>query len=1124
MSFRKLVFPLALCLSLAGAVSLPAQKAASTKSRPAAGTLDPEVWKALQWREVGPYRGGRSAAVTGLPSNRETYYFGSVGGGVWKTLDGGRTWKAVSDGFFGGSIGAVAVSELDPNVVYVGAGEKTVRGNVSHGDGMWKSTDAGKTWTHAGLPDSRHIPRVRIHPRDPNLVYAAVLGHLFGPNKERGVYRTRDGGKSWQRVLFVNENAGAVDLVMDPANPRILYASTWRVRRTPYSLESGGPGSGLWKSTDAGDTWTELSRNPGLPKGTLGIIGVTVSPTNPENVYAIVEAEEGGVFRSRDGGLTWTKTNEDRSLRQRAWYYSRIYADPKDEDVVYVVNVQFHRSKDGGKTFTTIRTPHSDNHDLWIDPEDPQRMIEANDGGANVSTDGGRTWTSQDNQPTAQMYRVSTDNDFPYRLLGGQQDNSALRIRTASPGNPGITARDFEATAGGESGYVVADPRNPDIVYGGSYGGLIVRLNHDTGEARDINVWPNDPMGAGAADLTYRFQWNQPIFFSPHDPGTIYTTGNVFFKTTDEGQSWTPISPDLTRNDKSKMGPSGGPITKDNTSVEYYGTIFAAAESPLEKGLLWAGSDDGLLHVSRDGGQNWKNVTPKGMPEWIMINAIEPHPFEKGGLYVAATMYKSDDFRPYLYRTTDYGATWTKIDKGIDPMHFTRVVRADPVRRGLLYAGTERGMYVSFDDGGRWQPLQLNLPIVPITDLAIKGDDLIAATQGRSYWILDDLSNLRQLPADPGSLAGRSPHLFEPAPANRLGDSNFFGGGARNLGTNPPAGAVVYYYLDQAPTPEAAQEAKLEILDREGKVIRSFSGKPAEKKGEPKTRTGEPGEDADDAEEETEPAEPAAQSEGAAEEAKPAADKAKAKKKKKDEEEVKAPMEAGLNRFVWDLRYPEGRTFPGMILWSGDPVQPMVLPGDYQVRLTVGGTTRTAPLQVVKDPRSSSSMADIEAQHRFIMEIRAKLDETHDSIRRIRDVRAQLDDVKNRLEDLPEGQETTAGQQKVLDAAKALDEKMTKVEEALYQTKNRSPQDPLNFPIRLNDKLNALAGSAGGFSDYRPTNQAVTVKEELTRAIDAELAKLSAIFSTDLPAFNELARTEGVSTVILSPSQPSQLK
>lgn len=1123
MLFRKLVLPLALLVSLgAAAPGLAAEKAAAAK-KPAAGTLDPEVWKALQWREVGPYRGGRSAAVTGLPSDRETYYFGSVGGGVWKTLDGGRTWRPVSDGFFGGSIGAVAVSELDPNVVYVGTGEKTVRGNVSHGDGMWKSTDAGKTWKHVGLPDSRHIPRVRIHPRDPDLVYAAVLGHLFGPNQERGVYRTRDGGRTWQRVLFVNENAGAVDLILDPTNPRTLYASTWRVRRTPYSLESGGPGSGLWKSTDGGDTWTELSRNPGLPKGTLGIIGVTVSPTNPENVYAIVEAEEGGVFRSRDGGQTWTKTNDDRSLRQRAWYYTRIYADPQDEDVVYVVNVQFHRSKDGGRTFTTIRTPHGDNHDLWIDPADPLRMIEANDGGANVSTDGGRTWTSQDNQPTAQMYRVSTDNAFPYRLLGGQQDNTALRIRTASPGNPGITARDFEATAGGESGYVVADPRNPDIVYGGSYGGLLVRLNHDTGEARDVNVWPDDPMGAGAADLTYRFQWNQPIFFSPHDPGTLYTTGNVFFKTTDEGQSWTAISPDLTRNDKSRMGPSGGPITKDNTSVEYYGTIFAAAESPLEKGLLWAGSDDGLIHVSRDGGANWKNVTPKGMPEWIMINAVDPHPFEKGGLYVAATMYKSDDFRPYLYRTTDYGATWTRIDKGIDPMHFTRVVRADPVRRGLLYAGTERGMYVSFDDGGSWQPLQLNLPIVPITDLAIKGDELIAATQGRGYWILNGLTNLRQLPADLRTLANRSPHLFEPAPANRRGDAFFFPGlGARNLGTNPPAGAAIYYYLDQAPTPEAAQEAKLEILDRDGKVIRSFSGKPAERKGEPRIRTGEPAPGDTGGEEEEGSAPPEDVGDKKTTEAKGGeattrpADEARAKKKKKDEEEIKAPMEAGLNRFLWDLRYPEGKTFPGMILWSGDPVRPMVLPGDYQVRLTVNGVTRTAPVQVVKDPRSSSTMEDIEAQHRFLTEIRAKLDETHDSIRRIRDVRAQLDDMKKRIED----QDTvTDGQQKVLDAAKALDEKMTRVEEALYQTKNRSPQDPLNFPIRLNDKLNALAGSTGAFGDYRPTNQQLQVKEQLTRAIDAELAKLSEVFAKDLPAFNELARTEGVSAVILSPSQ-----
>jgi photosystem II stability/assembly factor-like uncharacterized protein len=1107
---RSLAF-LALCLAILPA-GLAAQKAAQKAAEKKARTLDPELWKPLQWREVGPYRGGRSAAVTGLPGDRDTYYFGSTGGGVWKTTNGGRAWKPVSDGFFGGSIGAVAVSELDPNVVYVGTGESTVRGNVSHGDGMWKSTDAGKTWTHAGLPESRHIPRVRIHPRDPDLVYAAVLGHLFGPNPERGVYRSKNGGRTWERILFANANAGAIDLIMDPTNPRVLYASTWRVRRTPYSLESGGPGSALWKSTDGGDTWLELTKNPGMPKGMLGIIGVTVSPTNPENVYAIVEAEEGGVFRSRDGGRTWAKTNDERALRQRAWYYTRIYADPRDEEAVYVVNVQFHRSKDGGKTFTAIRTPHGDNHDLWIDPNDPLRMIESNDGGANVSDDGGKTWTGQDNQPTAQFYRVSTDNDFPYRLLGGQQDNSTVRIRSRSAFDGAIGERDWNESAGGESGYVVADPQNPDVVYGGSYGGLLMRLDHDTGEARDVNVWPDDPMGWGAADLKYRFQWNYPILFSPHDPDMLYAAGNVLFRSTNEGRSWEAISPDLTRNDKSKQGPSGGPITKDNTSVEYYATIFTVAESPLEKGLLWAGSDDGLVHVSRDAGKSWTDVTPKGMPEWMMINSVEAHPFEKGGLYLAGTKYKSDDFRPYLYRTTDYGATWTRIDQGIDPLHFTRVVRADPVRRGLLYAGTERGAYVSFDDGGHWQPLQLNLPIVPVTDLAVRGDELIAATQGRGFWILNGLANLRQLPDD---LTPKSPHLFEPVPALRIlaGGFQIQNAAARNLGTNPPAGAVVYYFLDKAPAESVAKEAKLEFLDRDGKVIRSFSGEPAgikpAEKAEPRTEGEE--------EEAEETGKPEAVLKKTAEGT--AAATEKPAKKKKDEEEEKAPMEAGLNRFVWDLRYGAGKVFPGLILWSGDPFAPVALPGDYQVRLTVGDVTRTAPLQVVKDPRTSATQEDLEAQHAFLMDVRAKLDEMHDAIRQVRDVRGQLDDLKQRVEDQESPDAEESKHAKLLEAAKALDEKMTKVEEALYQTKNRSQQDPLNFPVRLNDKLNALAASVGGFGDARPTEQAVQVKQELTRAIDAELAKLAEIFAKDLPALNEMARTEGVETVILSPSR-----
>ncbi|HEX6198645.1 MAG TPA: glycosyl hydrolase, partial [Thermoanaerobaculia bacterium] len=734
---------------MAGPAPAPAQEAAAAAAPAplAASSVPDAALAALEWREVGPYRGGRSAAVTGIPGVRETYYFGATGGGVWKTEDGGTTWENVSDGFFGGSIGAVAVSEWDPNVVYVGTGEKTVRGNVSHGDGMWKSTDAGRTWTHVGLPESRHIPRVRIHPRNPDLVYAAVLGHLFGPNPERGVFRSADGGASWEKVLFVDEETGAIDLVMDPTNPRVLYASFWQVRRTPWSLESGGPGSGLWKTTDGGDSWQEITKNEGLPPKIWGISGVSVSPSDPDNVYAIVEAEEGGVFRSRDGGKTWAKTNSDRNLRQRAWYYSRIYADPADAESVYVLNVRFWKSKDGGKTFESISTPHGDNHDLWIAPEDPRRMIESNDGGANVTFDGGETWTTQANQPTAQMYRVSTDNAFPYRLLGGQQDNSALRIRSRSAFDGSIGVRDWEPTAGGESGWIAAKPDDPDVVYGGSYGGFLIRVDHETGERRAVNVWPDDPMGAGAGAGKFRFQWNYPIFFSPHDPDTLYAAGNVLFESTNGGQSWRAISPDLTRAVPETLGPSGGPITKDNTAVEYYATIFYALESPHEAGVLWAGSDDGLIHVTRDGGETWTEATPD-WPEWMQVNAMDAHPFEPGGLYVAGTRYKSDDFQPYLYRTTDWGESWTRIDAGIPRDHFTRVVRADPDRRGLLYAGTERGLYVSFDDGRSWRPLQLELPIVPVTDLAVRDRDLVAATQGRGFWILDDLTPLHQLSAE----------------------------------------------------------------------------------------------------------------------------------------------------------------------------------------------------------------------------------------------------------------------------------------------------------------------------------------------------------------------------------------
>ena len=1062
-------------------------------------TPDVSILKNLQWREVGPYRGGRADAVEGIPNQPDVYYFGSTGGGVWKTTDGGQTWKPVSDGFFGGTIGAIAVAPSDTSVVYAGTGEETIRGNVSPGGGMWKSTDAGKSWTHIGLDDSYHIGRIRVHPTNSDLVYVAAMGHAFGPNEMRGVYRSKDGGKSWEKILFVNRDAGAVDLAIDPTNPRILYASTWRFRRGPYFFESGGEGSALWKSTDGGDTWKELSRNKGMPKGALGIIGVSVSPTNPQNVYAIVEAKEGGVYRSRDGGDTWTKTSDHSDLRQRAWYYTRIYADPKDEDAVYVPNVRFHKSKDGGKTWTMISTPHGDNHDLWIAPNDPLRMIEANDGGATVTTDGGASWTTLNNQPTAQFYRLSVDTDFPYHILGPQQDNSAVRIRHRSAG-AGIGMRDWEVTAGGESGYIIADPTNPDLVYGGSYGGLLIRLNHRTGEARDINPWPDNPMGWGDAELKQRFQWNFPIFFSPNDPHKLYAGSQYLLQTTNGGATWQIISPDLTRNDKSKMQPTGGPITKDNTSVEYYCTVFAGAESPVEPGVIWAGSDDGLVHVTRDGGQHWDNVTPSKsiMPEWIMINEIDASPFDKGAAYVAATMFKSDDFRPYLYKTNDYGKTWTRIVDGIPSNEFTRVIRSDNKKRGLLFAGTERGVYVSYDDGAHWQSLQQKLPIVPIHDLLVHDDALILATHGRGFWMLDDIEPLRQLAPDVDT---KSEHLFTPPATWRMEGRGGFGGGggARTEGANPPNGVIVDFLIrDQKP----GTKVSLAFLGPDGKVVRELKGdvqaeapKPTELKAGVITPPAPP-------------ATEAVKSEGGAAEQQPTSEPAAVEEEEaggrrgRDTDKLTG-ITNGHNRVSWNLRAQEAKRFPGMVLWAGGTQGPRVLPGTYTVRLTVGTQPpQTATFDLRQDPRASTTPADLKAQFDFVMSVHDKLSQVNEQITRIRDVRRSLTDIKKRATD----------NKTVVNAASDLDKKMTAVEEALYQTKNHSPEDPLNFPIRLNDKLAGVGDSAAAGS-FAPTAQQIAVRDELVTQIDAELAKLKTIWDTDLPAFNKVIRDQNVPAV-----------
>jgi len=1023
----------------------------------AAAAWDESQLEGLKWREVGPYRGGRSAAVAGIPQDRETYYFGSTGGGVWKTTNGGGDWKNVSDGFFGGSIGAVAVSSWDPNVIYVGTGEVTVRGNVSVGDGVWKSTDAGRTWVNVGLRNSQRIPRIRIHPQDPDTVYAAAMGDLFGANEERGVFRSTDGGKTWQKILYVNDQVGAVDLAMDPTNPRILYATTWRVIRTPYSLESGGEGSKIWKSTDGGDHWQSISENEGMPKPPLGIAGISVSRSNPDNLYAIIEAADGGVFRSSDAGKTWSRVNKERKLRQRAWYYTRVEADPAEEDVVYVMNVDFHRSRDGGKTFEKVPTPHGDNHDLWIDPGDPNRMIEANDGGAQVSYDGGENWSVQSNQPTAQMYRVSTDNAFPYRLLGAQQDNSAIRIRSRSAFDDAIGERDWEPTAGGESGHIVARPDNPDIVYGGSYGGYLIRYDHRNGDIRAINVWPDDPMGWGAAQLKYRFNWNFPILVSPHDPDTLYAAGNVLFKTTDEGQTWQAISPDLTRNIKAKQGPSGGPITKDNTSVEYYGTIFAVAESPLQAGVIWTGSDDGMVHVSRDGGQSWQDVTPggrDGLPAEIQVNSIEAHPFEAGGLYLAATAYKNDDFRPYLYKTTDYGKHWEKITSGIPAGHFTRVIRADAEQRGLLFAGTEFGIYMSNDDGQNWQSMQLNLPLTPVTDLALKQGNLVAATQGRGFWILDHVEILRQ--ADEAVFREKQ-HLFKPAPTWRLrtgADKE-----PENKGTNPPDGVPLYYWLAEKPAEDS--KITLEITDTNGTVIRTFTPKPAEKNDKEDPLLGD------------------------------------------DDRQLETGK--GLNLFVWNLRYASAEKFKDLVLWNDSLKGMRAVPGAYRATLRVGDNRQAVEFEVLADPRLDAKPADYAAQYEFVSGINGKLTETHNAITRIREAKAQLGAIEKRTE----GDDRFAG---LREAAKALETRLGGIEETLYQTKMESPQDPLNFPIRLNDKLAGVM-SLAAIGDHAPTASAIEVRDELVAAVDTALAELDEVFRNDIAAFNKQAAEAGLKAV-----------
>jgi len=1062
----------------------------------AAAVIDSAMLHSLQWRLIGPFRGGRVVAVAGDPVHTQVFYFGSTGGGIWKTTDGGIIWENVSDGSFKrASVGAIAVSTSDPNVIYAGMGETTIRGNVSHGDGVYKSTDGGKTWTHLGLADTRNIAKVRIHPQNPDLVYVAALGHAHGPNPERGVYRSRDGGKTWEQILFRSDKAGAIDLAMDPNNPRILYAAIWEAQRKPYTLVSGGEDCGIFKSTDGGDNWTEITRKPGLPTGVLGKIGLAVSLAKEDRVWAIIDAEDGALFRSNDGGENWERLSEDRNLWARPWYYQHIYADPKDPETIWALNVQCWKSVDGGRTFFEVQVPHGDNHDLWIDPHDPQRMIEGNDGGACVSFNGGASWSSIYNQPTAEMYHVTTDDQVPYRVYGAQQDNSTITVPSRSA-LAGITQSDIYDVGGGESGYIAVRPDDTNIVYAGNYLGYLTRYDHRSRQERNIAVWPELATGWGAKDQKYRFQWTFPILLSPHDPNVLYVTGNHVFRSTDEGNSWQIISPDLTRNDITKMEASGGPPTRDNTGTECYCTIFAFAESPLKRGLFWAGSDDGLLHISQDGGETWRNITPPDLPEWALVSIIEPSPHDPATAYVAANRYKLDDFHPYLYKTNDYGATWTKITTGIAENDFTRAIREDPVRRGLLYAGTETGVHVSFDDGEHWQSLRLNLPAVPIHDLVIKDTDLVAATHGRSFWILDDITPLRYISEQ---VQDAPVYLFEPRPAVRFitswgysrasapgifyrntGDIMITArrelkpGGEmvdRNLnaGENPPDGVLVYYSLKQKPE----GEVKLTFLDAQGEQIKAFTSEQAQSQS-PKAEDAPP--ETPDEEEDREKKDP------------------------------RVPKEAGMNRFLWNTRYPDPKKVDGYVASEAVMAGPVAAPGTYHVQLTVADQTLTEAFEIQKDPRVPATQEDLDSQFKLLLKVRDKLSETHDAINTLRNIRQQVEDWERRTRDRKDHEAVSS-------AARSLKEKLSPIEDELTQSRAKTRQDTMNFPAKLNGKLAWLAGVVAS-AQAAPTRQQYELYADLAGRIDVQIQRLQEIIDTDVAAFNGLMRESEMPAVI----------
>jgi len=1021
------------------------------------------LYNSIDYRLIGPFRGGRSGTVSGVVGDDNTYYMGTAGGGVWKTTDAGNTWKSISDGYFGGSIGSIAVSESDPNFIYVGEGEQTLRGNVSSGRGAWKSMDAGETWEFIGLPNSEHISRIRIHPSNPDVLYVGVIGNLWKPNKERGLYKSIDGGKNWKKILFVSDKAGVGDVIIDPNNSRIIYASTWQMKRDGYRMDSGGPDSKIFRSFDEGNTWEDISTFKGLPNFPWGIIGLTISPLNSKRIWAMIEAKNGGLFRSDDGGNSWSKINSNRSLRQRAWYYTRIYADTQNEDKIYVLNVSYGVSLDGGKTFKLKNAPHGDHHDLWIDPNNNMRMIIADDGGAQISNDGGNNWSTYYNQPTAQFYRVTTDNSFPYRIYGAQQDNSTIRIKSRTSGSS-ISDKDWESTAGGESAHLAPDPLNNDIVYGGTYKGYMMRMDHSTNQIRSVNIWPDNPAGSGAEVMKYRFNWNFPVMFSPNDPNKLYAGSNYLHVTTNEGQTWNTISGDLTRNLPKTIKSSGGLITQDNTGAEFYANIFVIAESEIENNVIWVGSDDGLIHISKDAGQTWENVTPPETmsPKLNMINSIDISLFKKGKAYMAATSYKFGDYSPYLYKTEDYGKNWTLITNGIKSNYYTRVIRSDKKREGLLYSGTEWGMYISFDDGNSWKPFQLNLPITSIRDLRIKDNDLIVATHGRSFWIIDDLTPLHQLNDD---VALSESYLYKPDISYRMQQSGGWGRPNNLLnGVNHPNGIIINYTLKEF---NENDYVKIDIVDNNNNLIRSFTNNKEKLLSLLEH---------------------------------PVLNNTNDIEYALSGNNIKSlSPKSGGNKLIWDMRYPGFKSFDGMILYSSPNVGPKAVPGTYKVRLTYNDKVMSQDFEIIKDPRLSNTQNDYLEQFNFLISVRDQVSISNQSIIDIRKIKKDLQYIIDKSSD----------NKQLTSLINEFSNKLSVIENKIHMTKNQSKQDPLNYGIRINNRLAfLLADSQRG--DFPPTDQSIEFFNVIKEELNYELASFNKLLNTYVGQINNMIEDNNI--------------